>query len=182
MIALVVALAAGGTVYALMNGSEGDHRAGGDPTTPAAASDSEQRSTGGPATTDDGRPSGSGPSGDDPAGGTVPTEFLGSWSTTIDNDSGHHSRRLTVQQGEVGDTVMSLVADGPTGSGSYHCVFEAPLTGASDGLLRIGPSTVTVGESGACTPGSSSEITLLPDGSLRRVSSGTGEQLTYTRD
>ncbi|QER84670.1 serine/threonine-protein kinase [Streptomyces tendae] len=183
VIALVVALAAGGTVYALMNGSERDHRAGGDPTTPAAASDSEQRSTGGPATTDDGRPAGSGePSGDDPAGGTVPTEFLGSWSTTIDNDSGHHSRRLTVQQGEVGDTVMSLVADGPTGSGSYHCVFEAPLTGASDGLLRIGPSTVTVGGSGACTPGSSSEITLLPDGSLRRVSSGTGEQLTYTRD
>ncbi|MEV5264571.1 serine/threonine-protein kinase [Streptomyces werraensis] len=183
VIALVVALAAGGSVYALMSGARDDDRAGGDPSTPAAPSSAPQ-STGDAATTDDAPPTGTGsPSGSAPAGGPVPEEFLGRWSTTIDNDSGSHSRRLTVQQGEIGDTVMSLVADGPTGNGTYHCVFEARLTGASDGRLRIGPSTVTVGEPRtACTPGSASDITLLPNGSLRRTSTGTGEQLTYTRD
>ncbi|NEC53020.1 serine/threonine protein kinase, partial [Actinospica acidiphila] len=158
-------------------------RAGGDPSTPAAPSSAPQ-STGDAATTDDAPPEETrSPSSSEPEDGTVPEEFLGRWSTTIDNDSGSHSRRLTMQQGEAGDTVMSLVADGPTGNGTYHCVFEARLTDASDGRLRIGPSTVTVGEPrSACTPGSASEITLLPDGTLRRESTGTGEQLTYTRD
>lgn len=184
VIALVVALAAGGSVYALMSGARDDDRAGGDPSTPAAPSSAPQ-STGDAAATDDVPPAETrSPSSSAPADGTVPGEFLGRWSTTIDNDSGSHSRRLTVQQGEVGDTVMSLVADGPTGNGTYHCVFEARLTGTSDdGRLRIGPSTVTAGEPrSACTPGSASEITLLPDGTLRRESTGTGEQLTYTRD
>ncbi|CAL9483396.1 serine/threonine-protein kinase [Streptomyces sp. enrichment culture] len=185
VIALVVALAAGGTVYALMSGAGSDDRAGGGPSTPAAPSSAPQN-TGDPATADD-VPSTEAdtrsPSAGTSADGTVPPEFLGRWSSGIDNDSGSHSRRLTVQQGEVGDTVMSLVADGPTGDGTYHCVFEARLTGTSDGRLQIGPSTVTVGEPrGACTPGSASEISLLPDGSLRRVSDGTGEELTYTRD
>ncbi|MET8896693.1 serine/threonine-protein kinase [Streptomyces albogriseolus] len=183
VIALVVALAAGGSVYALMSGARGDDRAGGDPSTPAAPSSTPQ-STGDAATTDDAPPTESrSPSSSAPADGTVPEEFLGRWSTTIDNDSGSHSRRLTVQQGEVGDTVMSLFADGPTGNGTYHCVFEARLTGTSGGRLQIGPSTVTVGEPRtACTPGSASEIAVLPDGTLRRTSNGTGEQLTYTRD
>ncbi|MGA5605674.1 serine/threonine-protein kinase [Streptomyces griseoincarnatus] len=184
VIALVVALAAGGSVYALMSGARDDDRAGGGPSTPAAPSSAPQ-STGDAAATDDVPPAETrSPSSSAPADGTVPGEFLGRWSTTIDNDSGSHSRRLTVQQGEAGDTVMSLVADGPTGNGTYHCVFEARLTGTSDdGRLRIGPSTVTAGEPrSACTPGSASEITLLPDGTLRRESTGTGEQLTYTRD
>ncbi|MFC8837172.1 serine/threonine-protein kinase [Streptomyces griseoincarnatus] len=184
VIAMVVALAAGGSVYALMSGARDDDRAGGDPSTPAAPSSAPQ-STGDAAATDDVPPAETrSPSSSAPADGTVPGEFLGRWSTTIDNDSGSHSRRLTVRQGEVGDTVMSLVADGPTGNGTYHCVFEARLTGTSDdGRLRVGPSTVTVGEPrSACTPGSASEITLLPDGTLRRESTGTGEQLTYTRD
>ncbi|MFH9178031.1 serine/threonine-protein kinase [Streptomyces albogriseolus] len=183
VIALVVALAAGGSVYALMSGARGDDHAGGDPSTPAAPTGTP-RSTGDAATTDDVPPTESGsPSSAAPADGTVPEEFLGRWSTTIDNDSGSHSRRLTVQQGEAGDTVMSLVAEGPTGNGTYHCVFEARLTGTSGGRLQLGPSTVTAGEPrSACTPGSASDITLLPDGTLRRTSTGTGEQLTYTRD
>ncbi|MEY7979977.1 hypothetical protein AB8O53_27080 [Streptomyces pilosus] len=77
---------------------------------------------------------------------------------------------------------MSLVADGPTGNGTYHCVFEAPLTGGSGDRLDLGPSTVTAGPDGACSPGAASRITLLPDGSLQRVTTGSGEQLTYTRD
>ncbi|MFZ4153738.1 serine/threonine-protein kinase [Streptomyces pseudogriseolus] len=182
VIALVVALAAGGSVYALMSGARGDDRAGGDPSTPAAPSTPQSTSDAG--TADDAPPTQSGPpTSDAPEDGTVPADFLGSWSGSIDNDSGSHSRRLTVQQGEVGDTVMSLVADGPTGSGTYHCVFEARLTGTSGGRLQLGPSSVTTGEPrSACTPGAASEISLLPDGSLRRVSDGTGEQLTYSRD
>jgi hypothetical protein len=90
---------------------------------------------------------------------------------------------MVSRQGEVGDTVMSLVADGPTGNGTYHCVFEARLTTGSGDRLELGPSSVTVGQPrSACTPGSASEITLLPDGSLQRVNTGNGEQLTYTRD
>ncbi|MEU9350100.1 serine/threonine-protein kinase [Streptomyces griseoloalbus] len=184
LIALVVALAAGGTVYALMSGGDGDNRAGGDPTAPPAPTSAPQST--GPTTPGAGQPAETRqPSTTAPADGTIPADYLGSWSTTIDNASGEHSRRLTLQQGGIGDTVMSLVADGPTGNGTYHCVFEAELTavpGAGD-RLEIGPSSVTVGQPrSACTPGSASEITLLPDGSLKRVNSSNGEQLTYTRD
>ncbi|WP_254396764.1 hypothetical protein [Streptomyces sp. AC558_RSS880] len=182
VIALVVALAAGGTVYALMSGKDTGNRAGGDPTA-APSPGSASRSTG-PTTPDDTQPTGTQrPGTSAPADGTVPADYLGSWSTTIDNASGEHTRKLTLQQGEVGDTVMSLVADGPTGSGTYHCVFEARLTGGSGDRLELGPSSVTVGQPrSACTPGAASEIVLLPDGSLQRVNTGNGEQLTYARD
>jgi len=185
VVALVVALAAGGTVYALMSGGgDGDQRAGGDPSAPATASGGASSGTepdaSGPGQSPDTRP----PSSSAPAdNGTVPEKFLGTWSTSFTNAAGRHNRRLTVEQGEIGDTMLSLVADGPTGSGSYHCVFKARLTAASSGRLDIGPSSVTVGRPpGACSPGSASDITLLPDGSLRRVSTGDGRELTYTRD
>ncbi|MEU7468843.1 protein kinase [Streptomyces sp. NPDC044984] len=182
VIALVVALAAGGTVYALMSGEGTGNRAGGDPTA-APSPGGASRSTG-PTTPEDTQPTGTqGPSASASADGAVPADYLGSWSTTIDNASGEHTRRLTLQQGEVGDTVMSLVADGPADSGTYHCVFEARLTGGSGNRLELGPSSVAVGQPrSACTPGSASEILLLPDGSLQRVNTGNGEQLTYTRD
>ncbi|MFD7698831.1 serine/threonine-protein kinase [Streptomyces caelestis] len=178
VIALVVALAAGGTVYALMSGGKVDHRTGGDPTAPPSPGSAPPSTA--PTTPDDGSQR-SGTSA--PADGTVPADYLGSWSATIDNASGRHTRRLTFQQGEVGDTVMSLVADGPTGNGAYHCVFEARLTSGSGDRLELGPSSVAVGQPrSACTPGSASEVTLLSDGSLQRVNTGNGEQLTYTRD
>ncbi|MFD6905754.1 serine/threonine-protein kinase [Streptomyces sp. NPDC060077] len=180
VIALVVALGAGGTVYALMSGGTGDDRAGGGPSTSTPSSAPRTPESGTP----DGKqpPETRGPETSAPADGTIPAEFLGDWSATIDNASGQHGRRLTVRQGEVGDTVMSLVADGPTGNGTYHCVFEARLTGTSGDRLDLGPSSVTVGPSGACSPGAASRILLLPGGSLQRVNTGTGEQLTYTRD
>jgi hypothetical protein len=173
VIALVVALAAGGTVYALMQGGgdgTGDH-----------AQPSPTHSTGAPPTTQGPSPTAS-PS---PADGTIPTAYLGTWTTTIDNADGQHTRRLTLQQGEPGDTVLSLVADGPTkGGGTYHCVFEGELTAApgADGPLRIGPSTVAVGQPRtACTPGAATEITVLSDGTLQRTNTSSGERLTYTR-
>ncbi|MGW0812381.1 protein kinase domain-containing protein [Streptomyces viridiviolaceus] len=182
VVALVVALAAGGSVYALMSGGKGDG-ADGDPTgTPTATvasstpgSDSPDPTT--PSTSEE-------PTTPTPDAGTIPTGFLGTWTTTIDNASGVHSRRLTIQQGEVGDTVLSLVADGPAGNGTYHCVFEADLTAdpGTDGPLSIGPSTVTVGPASSCTPGEPTRVTLLPNGTLERVNTTNGESLTYTRE
>ncbi|MBL3669765.1 hypothetical protein JL475_28040, partial [Streptomyces sp. M2CJ-2] len=196
VIALVVAIAAGGTVYALMSSNGGDS-AGGDPTATATGDTSrgtDPTADGEASTGPDGSggAGGAGGTGDPtrsgtptPTDGVIPTGYLGSWSTTIDNASGVHTRTLTIQQGEVGDTVMSLVADGPTGNGTYHCVFEGSLsdTPGSGDRLRIGPSSVTVGQPrSACTPGSATEITLRPDGSLQRVNTSNGEQLVYTRD
>ncbi len=172
-VALVVAVAAGGSVYALMNGSDDDGTEG-TPTVPprSSAPVSPGPTTGGPSPD---------VSSSAPADGAIPTGYLGTWSTTLDNDAGHHTRQLTIRQGEVGDTVLSLVADGA----DYHCVFQASLTQApaGDGALAIGPSTVTVGEPAAsCTPGAATELTLLGDGSLERVNTDTGEKLTYTKE
>ncbi|MGW0613516.1 serine/threonine-protein kinase [Streptomyces sp. NPDC002788] len=176
VIALVVALAAGGSVYALMQGGD-DDRAGPTPTQSTGAAPTTPGPS--PATS---QPDNTSPS---PADGTIPTGYLGTWTTTIDNADGEHSRSLTIQQGEPGDTVLSLVADGPTkGGGTYHCVFEGELTAApgAGGSLRIGPSTVKVGQPRtACTPGAATEVTLLSDGTLQRVNTSSGERLTYTR-
>ncbi|KJK37144.1 serine/threonine protein kinase, partial [Streptomyces variegatus] len=177
VIALVVALAAGGSVYALMQGGADDRTDGGPGPGPT-------QSTG--ATTPGPSPTTSQPdTSPSPADGTIPTGYLGTWTTTIDNADGEHSRSLTLQQGEPGDTVLSLVADGPTkDGGTYHCVFEGRLTAepATGGALKIGPSTVKAGQPRtACTPGAATEVTLLPDGTLQRVNSSSGERLTYTK-
>ncbi|MFE6361711.1 protein kinase [Streptomyces sp. NPDC057806] len=171
-VALVVAVAAGGSVYALMDGVEdgGAEGSGGTPTPRVSGS-----LTPGPSVED---PS---PTTSQAPGGTIPADYLGTWSTTLDNDAGHHTRRLTLQQGGVGDTVLSLVADGA----DYHCVFQAKLAQepTAQGTLAIGPSTVTVGEpASSCTPGAATQLTLLGDGSLERLNPGTGEKLTYIKE
>ncbi|MFG3656763.1 protein kinase [Streptomyces sp. NPDC047706] len=176
--ALVVALAAGGTVYALMDGSE-EPQAG-----PTASAPVGSSAPSGPeASTPEPEPSP--PVSSTPPGGPIPDRYLGTWTTTIENASGRHTRRLTLQQGEVGDTVLSLVADGPAADGGgYHCVFQARLAEqpGADGPVRVGPSTVTAGEPPtACTPGAATEVTLQPDGSLQRLNGATGEKLTYRR-
>ncbi|MFF8015919.1 protein kinase [Streptomyces sp. NPDC007929] len=177
VIALVVALAAGGSVYALMQGGADDRA---DDRPGPTQGTSAQPTTPGPSPTT----SQPGPS-PSPADGTIPAGYLGTWATTIDNADGEHSRSLTIRQGEPGDTVLSLVADGPTkGGGNYHCVFEGRLTAApgTGGALAIGPSTVKVGQPRtACTPGAATEVTLLPDGTLERVNTSSGERLTYTK-
>ncbi|MGV9456067.1 serine/threonine-protein kinase [Streptomyces sp. NPDC003635] len=170
-VALVVAVAAGGSVYALMNGTEDDGK------NTNATQQTSAPVTPGPSTAEP-TPTVSARS---PDAGTVPAEYLGTWSAALDNDAGHHTRRLTLQQGEVGDTVLSLVADGA----DYHCVFQATLAEAPapEGPLEIGPSTVSVGEpASSCTPGGATELTLLGDGRLERVNASTGEKLTYLRE
>ncbi|MFR0358462.1 serine/threonine-protein kinase [Streptomyces sediminimaris] len=175
-VALIVALGAGGSVYALMSG--GHDTAGGNPG--PAPSTAAPRTSG--ATAPGPGPTSARPTAAASSGGVIPDGYLGTWNAVITNADGDNTRELTIQQGAVGDTVMSLVADGPTSSGSYHCVFQAQLTGApGGGALEIGPSTVTTGDPGYCKPGGATEITLLPDGSLQRETVGNGEKLTYTR-
>jgi serine/threonine protein kinase len=183
VVALVVALGAGGSVYALMQGGPAKG------TDDAKASSAASKSP----TSPDSSPSSSTPSSspsDSPSpqasqgGGAIPEGFLGTWDASIDNATGHNTRRLTIQQGAVGDTVLSLVADGPSGTTTYHCVFRAELTAApgAGGPLVIGPSEVTGGAPiSSCSPGAASEITLQSDGRLRRVNTGSGESLTYTK-
>ncbi|MFF9857352.1 serine/threonine-protein kinase [Streptomyces tendae] len=179
VVALVVALGAGGAVYALMSG-DGDDRAGGDPAPTRSTGAAQDPGTGSPGPSDPTAGPSTAPAADD---GTVPTGYVGDWATAIDNASGTHPRKLTIRQGEVGDTVLTLVADGPTDTGTYHCVFDAALTGepGADGPLRLGPSQVSAGPASSCSPGGSSTVTLLPDGNLERSNDDTGETLVYTR-
>ncbi|OIJ95063.1 serine/threonine protein kinase [Streptomyces sp. MUSC 14] len=182
VIALIVALGAGGSVYALMNGG-GQAKGGGTPSpgVTSAAADSGASGSSGSGTP---APSSS-PSSSVPSDGAVPAGFLGDWRTSIDSSGGVSIRELTIRQGQVGDTVLTLVADGPTdGGGTYHCVFEAKLVQqpSGNGPLEVGPSTVSSGEpASSCTPGAATEITLLPGDALKRQQAGGGESLTYTK-
>ncbi|MER7724723.1 serine/threonine-protein kinase [Streptomyces sp. NPDC096323] len=188
VIAVLVAVGAGGSVYALMNDRGADttasptRSADPSPTTDASNSpsqDSSQDPSSSPETDD--RNGGEEQDGEGP----VPEAYLGTWSGSIDNASGHSSRQLVIRQGEVGDSVLTLTAEGPLDTGgTYRCVFQADLaTEPSDGEpVSIGPSTVTEGEPmTSCTPGSSTTLTLLPDGTLSRVNTDSGEKLTYTK-
>ncbi|MFG2960442.1 protein kinase [Streptomyces sp. NPDC048291] len=173
-IALIVLLAAGGSVYGLMNSGGGDgaddKAAGRGTATPSATA---------PTASGESTPSGP-PSSSAAPKGTVPSGFLGTWATSIDNDTGHNTRELTIRQGAVGDTVLTLVADGP----GYHCEFTAKLAEkpGSDGPLEIGPSTVTAGKPrSSCTAGEATEVTLVSAGKLKRVTKDGDESLTYSK-
>ncbi|MDJ0461457.1 serine/threonine-protein kinase [Streptomyces sp. H27-C3] len=178
-VALLVALGAGGSVYAFMNTGEDEQHSGPVNTLPTVSAN-------GP--TDDGKntappPSPNGSPTQATKGGSIPEEYLGAWSGTI-GDTGQDTRRIVLQQGEIGDTVLSLTADGPLAVGTYHCVFQAELTAPPSGgaPLKIGPSRVTAGEPMAsCEPGKPTELTLEPDGTLRRTTTATGESVTYTK-
>ncbi|MEV6589751.1 serine/threonine-protein kinase [Streptomyces acidicola] len=184
-VALVVALAAGGSVYALMRDGAGqDGHGKASPTTSAPTTPGPNTSgPSTPPTTGNPTTGTQNPTTQAPEDGAIPAEYLGTWNTSIDNAAGHSTRRLVIRQGEVGDTVLSLTADGPVGSGTYHCVFKAELAAAPSGggPLRIGPSTVTTGPAASCTPGAASEVTILSDGRLRRVSTDSGKSLTFTK-
>ena len=173
VVALVVALGAGGSVYALMKDGSNSGRAkagsGGQATSAAP-------STPGPTATT-GKPS---PSATPTSDGAVPGGYLGTWNASIDNATGHNTRQLTIRQGKVGSPVLTLVADGP----GYHCEFTADLAQEPGGEspLAIGASTVTSGKPlSSCNPGSATEITLLSDTTLERVNTSNGEKLTYTK-
>ncbi|MFJ5305545.1 protein kinase [Streptomyces sp. NPDC088350] len=175
VVALVVALGAGGSVYALMKsgGNGGRTAAGSGGHATSAAPTTPGPTTGEPSPTNSPSPTQTG-------AGAVPSGYLGTWNASIDNNTGHNTRQLTIRQGNVGDPVLTLVADGP----DYHCVFTADLAQQPRGEspLVIGASTVTSGKPlSSCNPGSATEITLLSDTTLQRVNTSNGEKLTYTK-
>ncbi|MFE4690955.1 serine/threonine-protein kinase [Streptomyces sp. NPDC056749] len=118
------------------------------------------------------------------ADGTVPSGLLGTWSAQVGGE-GTSTRQLVVRQGEVGESVLTLTAEGPLDTGgSYRCVFQADLESASSSeeSVRVGASRITEGEPmTSCSPGKPTILTLLPDGSLRREIASSGESLTYTK-
>lgn len=189
VVALIVALGAGGSVYALMNGKDkpagradakvSPTSATSAPVSPAASAPNSPDSPNSPSQEASSPPEESAQS----AAGDIPTGFLGTWEGTIDNANGHHSRSITLQQGASGDTVFSLTADGYQKDGSpYHCVFQGQLESATSSTVRIGPTDPTIAQpSGACDPGEPSTITLTATGSLTRAMSGGEAPLTYDR-
>ncbi|ARF73467.1 serine/threonine protein kinase [Kitasatospora albolonga] len=180
-VAIVVAIGAGGSVYAFMNNKGGDT-----PTPGPSASASTGSSTENSAGSSTGSSTGASgeTTGTDDEGG-VPGDYLGTWTASLPGERGASSRELTIRQGDVGDQVLSLTAKGPLALGAtYHCEFTAPLAArpAAGEPVRIGPSTVSVGRpASSCAPGKATELTLLPDGTLRRATIGSGETVTYTR-
>ncbi|WP_428953357.1 serine/threonine-protein kinase [Streptomyces sp. cg35] len=185
-VALIVAIGAGGSVYALMKDD-------GTPGTTARDGKGSPSATG-PSPSDPSGPSSpasTSPPSTEPertpqsAAGKVPEKFLGTWTGAIDNSLGHHPRRIVIQQGEPGDTVLSMTADGTQNNGdSYHCVFQGELTSVTGSTLRVGGTDPVVAEPrDACRPGEPSTITVLPSGQLRRVMiDSTGKEQTLTFD
>jgi hypothetical protein len=177
--AVVVAIAVVSSVYAFVGGADpkdsGTSVAGGAPGAESPADAPSSAAEGSPSLS----PS---PKASD-AKGEVPKAYLGTWSGSLTTEDGKSARKLVIRQGAVGDTVLTLTADGPDG-GSYHCVFEAPLRSASraGSPLHLGPSDVTVGKpKSSCTPGEPTDVTIRPDGTLRRSGTG-GESVTYTKN
>ncbi|MFD9287162.1 serine/threonine-protein kinase [Streptomyces sp. NPDC060030] len=168
-VAVLVAAGAGWGVYAFTRSGDGGSTA-----SPTAGSSSGAGSSEGGTKTD----------GKD-SGGTVPSGLLGTWTADVGGGDGTSTRQLVVRQGGEGDTVLSLTAKGPLDTGgSYRCVFEADLTSvsASGDSVRVGASRVTEGEPmSSCSPGKPTDLTLLPDGDLRREIVSTGQSLTYTK-
>lgn len=103
-VAVVVALGAGGSVYAFMNGTTPGKTASPGPSVSAGSGGGEQGGE-----------------------GAVPKDFLGTWTGSIPGEQGASTRTLTIRQGDVGDQILVLTAEGPLDSGStYHCEFTAP--------------------------------------------------------
>ncbi|GAA3483663.1 protein kinase domain-containing protein [Streptomyces yanii] len=181
VVAVLVAIGAGGSVYALMSD---DGRTSGvshsSSPSPSASDDPSEEPSDAPSDTSP-SPSGAEKNGD----GSIPEGYLGTWSGSIDNSAGHSTRELVIQQGKVGQTVLTLTAEGPIDTGgTYRCVFQADLTDEPSpaGPIHIGPSTITLGEPmTSCTPGKATTLTLLPDGTLRRENADTGEKITYRK-
>ncbi|MCF3962202.1 serine/threonine-protein kinase [Streptomyces fuscigenes] len=184
-VALVVAVGAGGAVYGVMNGGGSkDGKAAGSVSPSSAGTGGRSGSAPSAATTPSDSDSAS-PSTSPSAKGDVPQDFVGTWSGGIQTKDGFSPRTLVIRQGKVGDAVLSLTADGAkSGKGGYHCEFRASLASTptgDKGPLRIGPSSVAVGQPmSSCTPGAATTLSIQPNGSLRRVT-GTGEALTYKR-
>ncbi|MFJ4656176.1 serine/threonine-protein kinase [Nocardia sp. NPDC088792] len=121
---------------------------------------------------------GSSPPAPAPAG-AVPEKFLGTWLDT----EGQTNYRLEVQQGLIGDSVLTNIVDGVLPDGApFHCSFSAPLTQVpGDDRLLIGTSVIVEKDPvNACRANGPTTLTLLPDGRVSRKTDVSG-LITYTR-
>ncbi|QNP67450.1 serine/threonine-protein kinase [Streptomyces genisteinicus] len=178
-VALVVALGAGGAVYAVMSGDggpgtgaagrtpSGDTSARADGTAEAGASAGAHGDEA--ATT----PSAS-PSAEE---GAVPLEYIGSWRAAFDTAEGTNVRDMTIRQGQPGEMVMTLTGTGP----GYDCSWTATLRAAGP-PLELGPTRVTSGDPASCSPGQWSRLDMPSDTRIVRELVGSGgAPLTYEK-
>lgn len=168
---VVLALVTGGAVYAVMNGGRLAPESG-----PEGGSSAD--------------PDKSPPGGDDtpaqPANtpdvesdeGQVPQEFIGTWRASFEAaEGGTNTRVLTIRQGKVGETVMTLTGRGP----GHDCRWTATLK-ASGPPLELNTSDVTQGSRAACSPGEWSRLSLAtPNSLVRELVGSDGTPLTYTK-
>ena len=110
--------------------------------------------------------------------GAVPKEFLGTWRASFGAaGGGTNVRMLTIRQGAVGETVMTLVGTGP----DHSCRWSATLRSAGP-PLELNDSKLTERTRGSCSPGEWSRLTLSGQGTLARELVGSGgTPLTYHR-
>ncbi|MBB1257108.1 serine/threonine protein kinase, partial [Streptomyces sp. OF3] len=192
-VAVVVALAAGGTVYAVMNsgdrggsatGAEGPDGKGGDGTTGSGSEESQgDRGPGGGSSSPDGEPtptpepSESGSEESPDTDDAVPSGFVGEWRAQFGTGSQVNTRAMSIRQGRVGERVMTLHGYGP----DYSCRWTATLR-ASGPPLELNESQLVSGDRTKCSPGEWSRLTLGGDGVLTRELVGSGgEPVTYRR-
>ncbi|MBC2877904.1 MULTISPECIES: serine/threonine-protein kinase [Streptomyces] len=177
-------LAGAGTVYVVKHQS--GNQASPTPTTAPPAPNRGGTGKPGPTTGTTPTPSTS-PSSTPEATGVA--RYKGVWQSEFGGDGRRNKRVLFVQPGVSGSRV-EITGDGVLDDGtSYHCVWQASVTGGANatvpGPLLLGPSTVTEAQpKSACQPGSSSELVLQPDGRMRRdfIDSGTKDaSLVYTK-
>ncbi|MCB5178746.1 serine/threonine-protein kinase [Streptomyces antimicrobicus] len=187
-VAAVVAVAAGGTVYAVVRGGHPGEPAPGQRTRTAPAPSPTAGGTGatGSAPSSPGsRSSADSGSGSDSGSGTgtgssspggadsLPPAYAGTWRTTATTQTWH----LTLTPGSVGDPVMRLSVQDP----SYSCTWTATLQHGGD-TVELSASTLQSGGPPHCQPGPWSRLRLLPDGSLQRqLMEGDRPPLTYQR-
>ncbi|ATW49704.1 serine/threonine-protein kinase [Streptomyces peucetius] len=171
-VALVVALGAGGSVYALMSkdqhgGSTADDPKPGPVTTGPSSGAPSGNSTPVPGTTP--------PTA--PTAGEVPGEYVGTWRASFETADGTNTRIMTITQGTAGEQVMTLTGTGP----NYDCRWSATLRAAGP-PLELDPTAVTSGDRTSCSPGQWSRLNMPNDTTLVRELVGSGgDPLTYTR-
>lgn len=188
LVALVVAaglLTGGGTVY-LLNRDTGDKANAPGPvpgtssSAPAQGPNSPSARTT-PPRTDPAPPPTGDPTTQDPTRSGEYPGYSGTWQTSFDSGAGANYRTITVTGAGATIDGRGTLADGT----AYTCQWQATVSGGGGGSLRLGPSSVThANPASACQPGSSSDLTLLPDGRMRRsfTDSGTKDaSLVYSR-
>jgi serine/threonine protein kinase len=166
-VALLVAVAAGTSVYAFL-GDIGKKKAADDPKPGPTTSAPATSATPGPSTSSSAPPT---------QDGSVPQEYVGTWQGSFDTADGTNTRVMTITQGATGETVMTLSGTGP----NYDCRWSATLR-APGPPLELGPTQVTFGDPKQCSPGQWSRLDMPDDTTIVRELVGSGGQpITYTK-